>query len=965
MSKPDIVSLEGLLCARGAARVRMPLGARWSLRGTPLRLALGGTVDVFARYLSNDQGPGALLHVGRFHAGAAIFPISAQRSGVELIAVVSADTDFVEIDLKRLAIGASVPDLPPIAGMLEHWIAVIGRELALRDQPAGQHVLEVGSEHDLKAGQIVSARDVCWLQGDGASLSCLRDSRGYAPSADQPFVLAPGLWATVIGPGHVRCRPTEDVLASLGTKAVECWSALLLALVADRLAARDAGAARRRIDRSRQDQVAIDASVAAIAAVARPAADAAGLAAPRLDPLAAALHRIGRHMGFAVASLPAEREDMALDEKLWWLIRESHLRVREVSLRAAAWRRDGMPLLVFTQEDERPCVALPDAGGRWQLVDPVTAERCPLTEESAPDLQPRGFMIYRSLPEALTPWQVVRFTFTGSRRDIGRVVALSALVAALGLVTPIATKVIVDEIIPQAERQYLGQIILVLAAVALGTALFELARAIALVRVEGRGSAQLQAGIWDRILRLPSAFFRGYSVGDLAMRVFGVELIRHLVSGVAIGALLGGVFSAVNLVLMLYFDWRLGLLAGGLATVVLGSIYLATRLQLDHLRRVMMQAGRVTGIVVQLLSGIAKLRVAAAETRAFRYWAEAFAEQRRYKYQADTLRNRVTIIAGLLPLLFAIVVFAGIGMRNETIDTGTFVAFNAALGQFVLGMVAVAGALSQALQAVPLYERLGPILEAAPEPSQATGMVEPLAGAIEVNAVSFRYAPTGPLVLNDVSFQVQPGEFVAFVGPSGSGKSTLFRILLGFETPTTGTVYYDGRDLRRLDVRAVRQQLGVVLQDAKLSPGTILENIVGASRLTANDAMEAVRMAGMEADLEAMPMGLQTFVAEGAGTLSGGQRQRLMIARALVRRPTILLFDEATSALDNETQAIVSRSLERLNVTRIAIAHRLSTIQNADRIYVIQAGQIVQQGSFAELMAEPGVFRELAERQIT
>lgn len=964
MNEPDVATLETLLCARGAARVRMPLGARWSLNGTPLRLALGGTVDVFARYLSNDQGPGALLHVGRFNAGAAIFPVSAQSSGVELIAVVSADADFVEIDLKRLADGVTVADRPLIAGMLEHWIAVIARDLALRDQPAGQRVLEVGPEHDLKTGQIVSVREVCWLEGDGASLSCLRDPHAHAPSADQPLVLAPGLWATVTGTGHVRCRPTEDVLASLGTRAVECWSALLLALVADRLAARDAGAARRRVDRSRQDQVAIETSVAAIATVAEPAAHAADLPAPGRDPLAAALHRIGRHMGFAVASLPPEREDMALDEKLWWLIRESHLRIREVSLRSDAWQRDGMPLLVFTQEDDRPCVALPDAGGRWQLVEPVTAERRSLTRDNAADLQPRGFMIYRALPAAMTPWQVARFTFTGSRRDIRRVVGLSAFVAALGLVTPVVTKVIVDEIIPHAELQYLGEMIIVLAAVALGTALFELARAIALVRVEGRGSIQLQAGIWDRIMRLPSTFFRGYSVGDLAMRIFGVELIRHLVSGVAIGALLGGVFSAVNLVLMLYFDWRLGLLAGGLAIVVLGAIYLAARLQLDHLRRVMMQEGRVTGIVVQLLSGIAKLRVAAAETRAFSYWAEAFAEQRRYKYQADTLRNRVTIIAGLLPLLFAIVVFAAIGMQRETIDTGSFVAFNAALGQFVLGIVAVAGALSQALSAVPLYERLGPILEAAPETSQATGTVEPLAGAIEVNAISFRYAPTGPLVLNDVSFQVQPGEFVAFVGPSGSGKSTLFRILLGFEAPTTGTVYYDGKDLRRLDVRAVRQQLGVVLQSAKLSPGTILENIVGASRLTVNDAMEAVRMAGMEADLEAMPMGLQTFVAEGAGTLSGGQRQRLMIARALVRRPTILLFDEATSALDNETQAIVSRSLERLNVTRIVIAHRLSTIQNADRIYVIQAGRIVQQGSFAELMAEPGVFRELAERQI-
>jgi NHLM bacteriocin system ABC transporter ATP-binding protein len=961
---PDIVTLEALLSTKGAARVGIPLGTRWSLNRAPLRLLLGGMVDVFARHLSNDQGPRALLHVGRFNPGAVLFPVSGEGSGIELIAVVTADTDLLEIDLKGLAACLTADDLPLVAGMLDDWITVIARELALRDQPAGQRVLEVGPEHTLKAGQIVSAKRVSWLQGDGASLSCLRDSWAHTPTADQPLVLAGGLWATVTEAGHVRCCPTEDVLAELGTRAVECWSTLLLALMADRLAARDAGAARRRADRSRQDQLAIETSVAAIAAVATPVARATDLTVPGLDPLAAALHRIGRHVGFAVASLPPEREGMALEEKFWWLIRESHLRVREVTLRSDTWQRDGVPLLVFTQEGDRPCVALPDAGRRWQLVDPVTAERRSLTGESAANLRPRGFMIYRALPEALTPWRIARFTFTGSRRDIRRVVGLSASVAVLGLITPIATKVVVDEIIPHAELQYLAQMIIVLVAVALGTALFELARSIALVRVEGRGSIQLQAGIWDRIMRLPSAFFRRYSVGDLAMRIFGVELIRHLVSGVAIGALLGGVFSAVNLVLMFYFEWRLALLASTIAAVVVGSIYLGTRAQLDRLRSVMIQQGRVTGIVVQLLSGIAKLRVAAAETRAFRYWAEAFAEQRRSKYQADALRNRVTVIAGLLPLLFAIAVFAAIGMQGGTIDPGSFVAFNAALGQFVLGMVAVTGALSQALSAVPLYERLTPILEAAPETSQVTGTAEPLAGAIEVNALSFRYAPTGPLVLDDVSFQVQPGEFVAFVGPSGSGKSTLFRILLGFETPTTGTVYYDGRDLRRLDVRSVRQQLGVVLQDAKLSPGTILENIVGSARLSVDDAMEAVRMAGMEADLEAMPMGLQTFVAEGAGTLSGGQRQRLMIARALVRRPTILLFDEATSALDNETQAVVSRSLERLNVTRIVIAHRLSTIQNADRIYVIEAGQIVQQGRFDELMAEAGMFRELAERQI-
>lgn len=265
-----------------------------------------------------------------------------------------------------------------------------------------------------------------------------------------------------------------------------------------------------------------------MAAVGHPAAHEVDRSAPGLDPLAAALHRIGRHLGFTIASLPPEREGMAHDEKLRWLARESHLRVREVSLRADVWQRDGLPLLVFTRQDARPCVAVSDTGGRWQLVDPVTAERRPLTARSAGELQPRGFTIYRSLPQTLKPWQVVCFTFGGSRQDIRRIAVLSAMIAALGLVTPIATKVLVEEIIPYAARHYLGQIIVVQAALAVAMALFALARAVALVRIEGRAMVQLQAAVWDRIIRLPSTFFRSYSVGDLALRIFGVAMSATL-----------------------------------------------------------------------------------------------------------------------------------------------------------------------------------------------------------------------------------------------------------------------------------------------------------------------------------------------------------------------------------------------------------------------------------------------------
>jgi ABC-type bacteriocin/lantibiotic exporter with double-glycine peptidase domain len=227
----------------------------------------------------------------------------------------------------------------------------------------------------------------------------------------------------------------------------------------------------------------------------------------------------------------------------------------------------------------------------------------------------------------------------------------------------------------------------------------------------------------------------------------------------------------------------------------------------------------------------------------------------------------------------------------------------------------------------------------------------------------FRYRSDSALILDQVSIKAEPGEFIALVGPSGSGKSTLLRLLLGFDVPESGTVTYDGQDLAGLDVHAVRRQLGVVLQNSRLMSGSIFENISSSALITMDEAWEAARLSGLADDIAAMPMGMHTMVSEGGTNLSGGQRQRLLIARALALRPRILLFDEATSALDNRTQAIVSESLDRLKVTRVVVAHRLSTIRNADRIYVLQTGRLVQQGTFAELAEQPGLFNQLIKRQ--
>jgi ABC-type bacteriocin/lantibiotic exporter with double-glycine peptidase domain len=291
-------------------------------------------------------------------------------------------------------------------------------------------------------------------------------------------------------------------------------------------------------------------------------------------------------------------------------------------------------------------------------------------------------------------------------------------------------------------------------------------------------------------------------------------------------------------------------------------------------------------------------------------------------------------------------------------------AFNVAFAIFIGGVTSLSNTLTDILGIVPLWERAKSILQEPPELN--INQEEPgcLKGHLVINHVNFRYREDGPLIIDDMSFHAHPGEFIAIVGPSGSGKSTLVRLLLGFDQPLTGKVYYDGQDLSGLDVTAVRRQLGVVLQNGRVLQGSIFHNITSGALVSHDRAWEAARMAGLAADIEKMPMGMNTVINEGGSNLSGGQRQRLLIARALVNKPKIILMDEATSSLDNHTQAIVTNSLEQLNATRIVIAHRLSTIRHADRIYVMEAGRIVQMGTFAQLSQEKGLFAQLVARQL-
>jgi ATP-binding cassette subfamily C protein len=429
---------------------------------------------------------------------------------------------------------------------------------------------------------------------------------------------------------------------------------------------------------------------------------------------------------------------------------------------------------------------------------------------------------------------------------------------------------------------------------------------------------------------------------------------------------LSGLFCLFSIGLMIYYDLKLAVIAV-LLTLLRALVIIGTSVvQLHYENKHFNVAGKVSGFVLQLLTGVGKLRVASATSRALGVWSRQFSEQKRYFVSSQLVGNGFGAFETGFPTISILIIFAYASYADSKLvtDIGAFFGFFSAFGQSIGSIGSFAVGISEALLAIPPLLRLRPLITCAAEVPDERKSPGELSGSVELARVSFRYLSSGPLVLDNVTLKITPGEYVAIVGPSGSGKSSLFRLLLGFERPESGAVFYDGKSIETLDTSAVRRQLGVVLQNAKLATGNIYENICGGIRLPLAQAWEAARLAGLEEDVKAMPMGMLTQISEGVSTLSGGQRQRIMIARAIARRPRVLLFDEATSSLDNQSQAIVSDALGDLNVTRIVIAHRLSTVQRADRIIVLVDGKIVQSGTFNELNATAGVFASFAQRQM-
>ena len=651
------------------------------------------------------------------------------------------------------------------------------------------------------------------------------------------------------------------------------------------------------------------------------------------------------------------------EEQLEYALRPYGLMYRVVELREN-WYKDGFgPVIAFREEDGIPMALFPRELVGYYFRD-SNGKKISVNKKNMKEFSRDAICFYRPLPlrSIGIPDLLLFLKNCLNIGDLALVFGFNLLCTLLGLLMPGITKIMAGFVLESGKPSLLWGTAVFMICVAVSTRLIEIADMMAGTRLEIKTSIPVDSAMMMRIMSLPASFFKKYSAGELSSRSEAVNQLCSLMMGTALSGGLTAFTSLLYITKIFQYTPALTIPAVVIvgATVVL--MILTSLMQIRRSREMMECNVKESGLTYALISGVQKIKLAGAEKRAFARWADTYSKGAALTYNPpiflkinSTIQTAVTL-AGTIVIYYTAV--------KSRVSPAEYLAFNSAYGMLMGAFTSMAGTVMQIAQIKPVLEMAEPFLKAEPEISDGREILTRLSGTIELNNVYFRYNDDMPYVVDGLSLKIRQGEYVAIVGKTGCGKSTLVRLLLGFEKPEKGAIYYDGKDINKVDLRSLRRKIGTVTQDGGLFQGDIYSNIViSAPRLTLDDAWKAAEMAGIADDIRAMPMGMQTLISEGQGGISGGQKQRIMIARAIAPNPRILIFDEATSALDNKTQRQVAEALDGLKCTRIVIAHRLSTIKNCDRILVLNQGRILEEGTYEQLIDQNGYFAQLVERQ--
>ena len=653
-----------------------------------------------------------------------------------------------------------------------------------------------------------------------------------------------------------------------------------------------------------------------------------------------------------------------LDEQLEFCLRPHGVMRRSVKLEEG-WYKDAFgPMLAFRKEDGAAVALLPKPFTGYYFLDPDTGAKTVVNKQTAAQFDTDAICFYRPLPlrQLGIPDLILYLKDCLSTGDYLAIGALTLLPILFGLMLTNITRALTGFVLESGNLSLLlGTAVFMVSAI-ISSQMIGVVKDLMMNRVELKTSLSTEAAMMMRVLNMPANFFRKFSSGELSSRYSAVNQLCDLLLNSVFSTGLSSLLSLLYIGQILHYAPALvgPALLIILATVLLSVVSVLTQMKLS--REIMEKGAKQNGLSFALISGVQKIKLAGAEKRAFAKWAHAYAEAVEPSYNPPFLIKANTAISSAISLIGTIVLYY-LAVKTR-VSPSEYIAFNTAFGAVSAAFASLTGVALSVARIKPILEMAEPILKTQPESSENRAMVTKLNGSIELSNVYFRYNEHMPYVVDGMSLKIKAGEYIAIVGATGCGKSTLMRLLLGFETPEKGAIYYDGKDMNKLDLRSLRRRIGAVTQDGSLFQGDIYSNIViSAPQLGLDEAWEAAEIAGIADDIRAMPMGMHTVLAEGQGGISGGQKQRLMIARAVAPKPRILMFDEATSALDNKTQKKVSDALDALKCTRIVIAHRLSTIRNCDRILVLDKGKILEDGTYDELIAKNGYFAELVERQ--
>ena len=653
-----------------------------------------------------------------------------------------------------------------------------------------------------------------------------------------------------------------------------------------------------------------------------------------------------------------------LNDRLEYLLRPHGIMRRNINLEKG-WYKDSIGAVLGTRKDDGSIVAfIPKGLSGYVYFDAPTGKWVKLSKKTEALFEDEGICFYKPFPlTKLTVRTLMRYILnTLSTADFVLVILATLAVSLIGLLSPKLNNLLMGTIVESESMRLLFGITIFMVCVTISSLLIRAVKTLIMTRINTKMDLSVQAATMMRVLSLPADFFKQYSAGELSSRAQYIQSLCSMLISTVLNTGLTSIFSLIYVSQI--FEYAPALVVPSLLIIFATILFslITTFYQMKYSKKQMEIAAEESGMSYALITGVQKIKLSGAEKRAYARWSKLYAKQVELTYNPPMFLRANGAFSSIISLTGALVMY--FMSVQSGVSVADYYAFNTAYGMVSGAFMSLAGIATTIAQFKPILEMAKPIMDAVPEVSEGKLVIDRLSGGIELNNVSFRYNENMPLVVDNLSLKIRPGQYVAIVGATGCGKSTLMRIMLGFEKPQKGAVYYDGKDLSGIDLKSLRRKIGVVMQDGKLFQGDIFSNIIiSAPQLSMDEAWEAAEMAGIAEDIRRMPMGMHTIISEGSGGVSGGQRQRLMIARAIAPKPKILMFDEATSALDNLTQKIVSDSLDKLKCTRIVIAHRLSTIRQCDRIIYLEKGQIVEDGTYDDLIAKNGKFAELVERQ--